>query len=138
MKDYHMKIEQVIFPQNQNGGVVVTNSHTSPFWNKFLAAKINLPFKKSIFVDYWVKNCPYHTSIISTCLQRHCKAFPIKAIRWQQSAKSFHKKMLAAMCSMKGWNSMFGGSKCKSINATEVRGRNMMHEELKSAFFLSW
>lgn len=138
MKDYCIKIEQIISPQNQKGRVVVTNSHTSSFWNKFLAAKINLPFKKSIFVDHWVKNCHYRTSVISTYLQRHCKAFLIKAIKWQQADKSFHKKMLAARCSMKGWNFTFGASKCKSINATKVYGRNIMHEELNSAFFLSW
>lgn len=138
LKDYHIKIEQIISPQNQNGRVEVTNSHTSSFWSKFLAAKINLPFKKSVFVDHWVKNCHYRTSVISTYLQRHCKAFLIKEIKWQQADKPFHKKMLAARYSMKGWNFTFGASKCKSINATKVHGRNMMHEKLNSAFFLSW
>lgn len=58
--------KQIISPQNQNGRITVSNSHTNLFWNSFSAAKINMPFRKVIFVDHRLQNCYYCSSIIST------------------------------------------------------------------------
>lgn len=60
------KKRQIISPQNQNGNVTVSNSYTNLFWNNFSAAKINMPFRKVLFVDHWLHNCYYCSSIIST------------------------------------------------------------------------
>lgn len=60
------KKRQIISPQNRNGNVTVSNSYTNLFWNNFSAAKINMPFRKVLFVDHWLQNCYYCSSIIST------------------------------------------------------------------------
>lgn len=53
------KKRQIISPQNQNGSITVSNSYTNLFWNNFSAAKINMPFRKVLFVDHWLQNCYY-------------------------------------------------------------------------------
>lgn len=89
------KKKQIISPQNRKGNVTVSNSYKNLFWNNFSAAKINMPFRKVLFVDHWLQNCYYRSSIISTYfLKHHDKIFLIKEIEWQLFDKFFPRTTL--------------------------------------------